>query len=136
MGDRPWNNTESICKSREKPLLQSIILDLSGVHQMEYSGIELLIDTAVATERYSGQHLHWYIVTGSSPAVRKALLFAGFGNQRRSLKTAGRFLPDLRHGIQEDGHYPGTRGCRTYDRKADVTDEKNTNDIDQVITIE
>jgi sodium-independent sulfate anion transporter 11 len=138
MGDRPWNNTDAIGKGSEKPLLQSVILDLSGVHQMDYSGMEALMDTAVTTERYSGQHVHWYIVTGSSPAVRKALLFAGFGNQRRNLKMAGRFLSDLRHGIEEGGHRPGVRGCRTYDRKLDavrVLDEKN-NTFDQVVVIE
>lgn len=140
MGDRPWNNTEAIGKSNEKPLLQSVILDLSGVHQMDYSGMEALIDTAITTERYSGQHVHWYIVTGSSPAVRKALLFAGLGNQRRSVKTAGRFLSDLRHGNEEGGHRPGVRGCRTYDRKLDamrvVDDEKNNIKPDQVVVIE
>jgi sodium-independent sulfate anion transporter 11 len=140
MGDRPWNNTEPIGKGSEKPLLQSIILNLSGVHQMDYSGMEALMDAAVTVERYSGQHVHWYIVTGSSPAVRKALLFAGFGNQRRSLKMVGRFLSDLRHGIEEGGHRPGVRGCRTYDRKLDavrVLDEKATNiNFDQVVVIE
>jgi sodium-independent sulfate anion transporter 11 len=139
MGDRPWNNTEPVGKNQEKPLLQSVILDLSGVHQMDYSGMEALIDTAVAAERYSGQRVHWYIVTGSSPAVRKALLFAGFGNQRKSVKLPGRFLSDLRHGMQEGGHRPGARGCRTYDHKActiRAKDEKNINNFDQVIAIE
>lgn len=139
MGDRPWNNTEPMSKSQEKALLQSIILDLSGVHQMDYSGIEELIDASVASERYSGQHVHWYIVTGNSPAVRKALLFGGFGNQRRSLKRPGSFLSDLRNGMQEDGHYPGVRGCRSYNRRSASTrmvGEKKTNNFDQLIVIE
>lgn len=137
MGDRPWNNTEGVGKSQLKPLLHSVVLDLSGVHQMDYSGMETLLHTAVSTERYSGQHVHWYIVTGESMAVRKSLLFAGFGNQRSDGKVPGRFLSDLRHGIEEGGHRPGVEGCRSFDPAAanhDSDDEKNA--FDQIIVIE
>lgn len=136
MGDRPWNNTEGVGKSQLKPLLHSVVLDLSGVHQMDYSGMEALTDAAVTAERYSGQHVHWYIVTGESMAVRKALLFAGFGNQRSDGKTPGRFLSDLRHGVPEDGHRPGVEGCRSYDPHAAVSHDDEKNDFDQVVVIE
>ncbi|KAL9549827.1 hypothetical protein PS6_005874 [Mucor atramentarius] len=136
MGDRPWNNTEGVGKSQLKPLLHSVVLDLSGVHQMDYSGMEALADAAVTAERYSGQHVHWYIVTGESMAVRKCLLFAGFGNQRSDGKTPGRFLSDLRHGVPEDGHRPGVEGCRSYDPTAAATHTDEKNDFDQVVVIE
>ncbi|KAK4515531.1 Dicer-like protein 1 [Mucor velutinosus] len=136
MGDRPWNNTEGVGKSQLKPLLHSVVLDLSGVHQMDYSGMEALTDAAVAAERYSGQHVHWYIVTGESMAVRKSLLFAGFGNQRSDGKTPGRFLSDLRHGVPEDGHRPGVEGCRSYDPNAVTNHDDEKNDFEQVVVIE
>ncbi|CEP08390.1 hypothetical protein [Parasitella parasitica] len=140
MGDRPWNNTEGVGKSQLKPLLHSVVIDLSGVHQMDYSGMEAMLDAAVSTERYSGQHVHWYIVTGDSLAVRKSLLFAGFGNQRRDGKIPGRFLSDLKHGGEDGGHRPGVEGCRSFDPHAnqdsdDDADEKK-NGFDQVVVIE
>jgi sodium-independent sulfate anion transporter 11 len=138
VGDRPWNNAESIGKSQEKPLLQAVVLDLSGVHQMDYTGMEGLRDIAVQTERYTGHHVNWYIVTGYSATVRKSLLFAGFGNQRRDLKQPGHFLSDLRHGVEEGGHIPGIKGCCSHvienEMNQDNMDEKK--DYEQVITIE
>lgn len=141
VGDRTWNNAESIGKDQEKPLLQAVILDLSGVHQMDYSGMEALKDIAVQIQRYTGHHVHWYIVTGDSTAVRKSLLFAGFGNQRRDLKHPGQFLSDLRHGVEEGGHLPGIEGCcsfvqDTLDHEQQKEHEKNTQTFDNVTTIE
>ncbi|KAI9486438.1 MAG: sulfate transporter family-domain-containing protein [Benjaminiella poitrasii] len=107
MGDRPWNNTGLSffsSKNQEKPLLRSVVLDLSGVHQIDYTGIEGLIDAAVQAERYSGQNVHWFIVTGGSSTVRKSLLFAGFGHQRRNAKSSGRFISDLSHPIAHNQH--------------------------------
>lgn len=131
VGDRPWNNADSVGKGVEKPLLQSVILDLSGVHQMDYTGMEELIEASVSIERYSGQFVHWYIITGDSLSVRKSLLFAGFGNQRRDAKTPGRFISDLRHGINEGGHLPGIASCRAFD-----TEEKRLPGYEHVVTIE
>ncbi|KAG0787281.1 hypothetical protein G6F16_002847 [Rhizopus arrhizus] len=94
VGDRPWNSARSIAED-QRPLLRAIVLDLSGVHQMDYTGMECLMDTAVSIERYSGHRVRWYIIPGYSPAVRKCLLFAGFGTQRRDARLPGKFLSDL-----------------------------------------
>lgn len=141
VGDRTWNNAQSAGKDGEKPLLQAVVLDLSGVHQMDYSGMDALKDVVVQTQRYTGHHVNWYIVTGSSATVRKSLLFAGFGNQRRDLKHPGRFLSDLRHGVEEGGHLPGIEGCcsfveETADHEQQKEDEKKMQAFDSVITIE
>ncbi|KAI8366382.1 sulfate transporter family-domain-containing protein [Choanephora cucurbitarum] len=142
LGDRSWNNASSVGKSLEKPLLHSVVLDLSGVHQLDYSGMEALIDTAIAAERYAGQSVNWYIVTGYSMLVRKTLLFAGFGNQRRDSKMNGRFLSDLRHGVSEGGHRPGVEGCCTNDVQPEIESiyhgdrSKHHEEYEQVVEIE
>lgn len=137
IGDRSWNYTESPGKAQEKPVLQAVILDLSGVHQMDYSGMEALQSTAVQTERYTGHHVNWYIVTGYSATVRKSLLFAGFGNQRRDLTQPGHFLSDLRHGVEEGGHTPGIKGCCSHVEERVVSlDEKKEANYGKVVTIE
>lgn len=121
MGDRPWNNTAGQDESEEKPLLQSVVLDLSGVHQMDFTGVQALVELAISTERYSGQFIHWYIVTGMSDAVRKSLLFAGFGNQRRDAKTPGCFISDLQNEVERRGHLPGFGPCCRFNGKIPVT---------------
>ncbi|CEJ02155.1 hypothetical protein RMCBS344292_16170 [Rhizopus microsporus] len=108
IGDRPWNNVASPGKEQEKPLLKAIVLDLSGVHQMDFTGMETLMDTSIAIERYVGSRVSWYIVPGLSPHVRKCLLFAGFGTQRRDAVTPGKFLSDLSF---KNWHPDGTKGC-------------------------
>ncbi|KAG1140572.1 hypothetical protein G6F37_012039 [Rhizopus arrhizus] len=106
VGDRPWNQAVSIQKERELPVLEAIVLDLSGVHQMDYSGMELLMDTSALLDRYAGVQVRWYIVMGYSPTVRQCLLFAGFGTQRRHPLT-GQFLSDLsRKEEKEERQWP------------------------------
>ncbi|KAI9275811.1 sulfate transporter family-domain-containing protein [Phascolomyces articulosus] len=94
MGDRPWNDTGDVGKGRDKPVLQAIIMDLSGVHQMDYSAAEDLKAAVKQADRYSGRPVPWYFVLNDSMAVRKGLLYAGFGTQRR--KAEGPFRSDLK----------------------------------------
>ncbi|KAI8365198.1 sulfate transporter family-domain-containing protein [Radiomyces spectabilis] len=128
VGDRPWNDARQSKKGEsEKPLLRSVILDLSGVHQIDYTGIEGLIDAAKMAERYSGQSVRWYIVVGSSLAVRKALLFAGFGRQRRQTLPNGFFVSDL---DQRRNHSDPARGHRVTDDVCTKTREDAGNNED------
>ncbi|KAI8375499.1 sulfate transporter family-domain-containing protein [Blakeslea trispora] len=142
VGDRPWNNAEAVGKSLEKPLLHSVVLDLSGVHQFDYSGMEALVDAAIAAEKHAGQPVSWYIVTGHSPLVRKSLLLAGFGNQRRVSGTNGQFLSDLRHGVSEGGHRPGVEGCCSHETQLEtesthqLDSTKHQEVLEQVVEIE
>ncbi|KAG0175391.1 hypothetical protein DFQ28_000933 [Apophysomyces sp. BC1034] len=133
MGDRPWNETTSGQKGKEKPLLRAVILDLSGVHHMDYTGMEGLMDAAVMTERYSGCNVSWYIATGDSISVRQSLLFAGFGRQRRR-SPPGSFFSDLSKAKNGSGHPPGEKGCRTGQDKTYDTSKKRQQE--QVVVIE
>ncbi|KAF7728320.1 hypothetical protein EC973_006261 [Apophysomyces ossiformis] len=133
MGDRPWNDTAAVEKTREKPLLRAVVLDLSGVHQMDYTGMEGLMDVAIMAERYSGSCCSWYIVTGNSIGVRKSLLFAGFGRQRRR-SPPGAFLSDLGKAKDGSGHPSGEKGCRNNRDEPYDTDTKKQQE--QVVVIE
>ncbi|KAI9314111.1 sulfate transporter family-domain-containing protein [Dichotomocladium elegans] len=79
----------------QEPLrtLHSIVLDLSGVHQMDYTATEELKAAAFAAERFADHPVRWYIVLGDSLDVRKCLLSAGFGTQRH--RRHGLFHSDL-----------------------------------------
>ncbi|KAI8137171.1 sulfate transporter family-domain-containing protein [Fennellomyces sp. T-0311] len=98
-GDRPWNDCTSFEKARDKPLLRAIILDLTAVNQMDYTGLENLMAVTMQVERYSGKPLSWYIVPNDSLSVRKCLLLGGFGNQER--KIGGPFRSDLNRKKQD-----------------------------------
>ncbi|KAI9304814.1 sulfate transporter family-domain-containing protein, partial [Cunninghamella echinulata] len=83
IGNRPWNDVTNNSKSEEKPILQSVILDLSGVHVMDYSAMEQLAELTRRVEKYCGSPIPWFVVVGNSELVRHSLLYAGFGRQQR-----------------------------------------------------
>ncbi|KAG1445192.1 hypothetical protein G6F56_009997 [Rhizopus delemar] len=98
MGDRSWNETVNQTKE-EQPILEAVVLDLSGVHQMDYTGMEYLSNTVGMIERYAGRPVPWYIVPGYSSTVHKCLLFTGLATQRRH--THG-FHSDLMEDIKSE----------------------------------
>ncbi|CAO3596516.1 unnamed protein product [Absidia cylindrospora] len=93
VGRRPWNDAGGAgeMKGMEKPLLSSIIFDLSGVHVMDYTAMEALVELSRMVDRYCGSPIPWYIVVGSSEMVRHVLLYAGFGRQQRKKVPRGIF---------------------------------------------
>lgn len=117
-GDRNWSDTTNHDKDPEKAVLRAVILDLSGVHQMDYTAAEELRVRAAQLTRFAGQDVHWYIVINDSLAVRKCLLFAGFGTQRPKKKAPGRFSSDLKPSP------PPSNGC------IDPEDEQEEEDDD------
>lgn len=92
-GARPWNDAggNDSAASSKKPLLSSVILDLSGVHVMDYTGMEALAELSRMVDQYCGDAVPWFIVLGSSEMVRHALLYAGFGRQQRKKVPNGIF---------------------------------------------
>lgn len=93
VGGRPWNDAGSndSAASSNKPLLSSVILDLSGVHVMDYTGMEALAELSRMVDQYCGDSVPWFIVLGTSEMVRHALLYAGFGRQHRKKVPNGIF---------------------------------------------
>lgn len=95
MGDRPWNQATEKRTTSAAPELQAIVLDLSGVHQMDCTGMEELKATARWADRHAGHPIHWYIVLNGAPNVYRALLYAGFGTQRLASYKPG-YISDLK----------------------------------------
>ncbi|KAL0082152.1 sulfate transporter family-domain-containing protein [Phycomyces blakesleeanus] len=125
-GDQPWNMIMK--KSNDDTLehqqsLQAIILDLSGVHQMDATGLEQLVHSALMAQRYAGHTVRWFVVV-QNPSVRKTLLLAGFGRQLTS-PSHRPFVPDLCPSFsskKSHGHAFGTEGCVNSLQKVDKED--------------
>ncbi|KAI7864937.1 sulfate transporter family-domain-containing protein [Spinellus fusiger] len=107
--DMSWNISHQQ-KSMLQPVLGAIVLDLSGVHHMDATGIEQLVSIGMMVDRYSGTGVHWFIVV-QAPNVRKSLLLAGFGRQCR-VPGFSHFMPDnITNASGKKGHPIGGHGC-------------------------
>lgn len=110
-GSRGWNEVGNANAEDQSSLsiLRAVIFDMSGVHQMDSTGIDALIETARQAERYSGQACRWHFVGVESYTVRRALLVSGFGLQRRGTSTF--FISDYVN-MEDNGHKQSSPGCR------------------------
>ncbi|KAI8098509.1 sulfate transporter family-domain-containing protein [Halteromyces radiatus] len=90
-GARPWNDPVDADQTEERPVLSSIIFDVSGVHTMDYTAMESLVELSRMVDHYSNRPIPWFIVVGSSDSVRHSLLYAGFGRQQRKKIVNGIF---------------------------------------------
>ncbi|KAI9490874.1 sulfate transporter family-domain-containing protein [Zychaea mexicana] len=135
VGDRPWNNAGGAEKS-DKPLLHAVIMDLTGVNQMDYSAIEDLKAAANQAERYSGRPVSWFFVLNDSLAVRRCLLFGGFGTQER--KPGRPFRSDLkkRNGQDDPANDNNDGDDDSSDGQQSINDNNNNKDNHQVTEIE
>ncbi|SAM08448.1 hypothetical protein [Absidia glauca] len=83
-GDRAWNDdadpvTEA---AREQlPPLHALILDVASVNRLDSSGLQAVVDASTALNRYAGHHVELHFVNIVHPAIRRALIVAGFGTQ-------------------------------------------------------
>ncbi|CAO3617934.1 unnamed protein product [Cunninghamella echinulata] len=134
IGNRPWNDIMNNSKSEEKPILQSVILDLSGVHVMDYSAMEQLAELTRRVEKYCGSPIPWFIVVGNSELVRHSLLYAGFGRQQRKKKVLANTIFSFHNDIKKKKKTKkinNNTSSQTYqlDRQQQYYDQ-NSNDID------
>lgn len=120
-GDRAWNEAMGATKANDSnlPLLRAIVLDLSGVHQMDSTAFDALIETARQAERFSGQTCRWHFVRAEADTVRRGLLVSGFGLQRRGTQTF--FISDFVN-MDEKGHCHGDAGCLNRRREPHTED--------------
>ncbi|KAL7421766.1 Sulfate permease 2 [Cryptotrichosporon argae] len=86
-GDRPWNDPGPKQKDaaalyeaeRARPLLRAIILDFSAVANIDTTGVQNLIDTRKAVERWADRPVEFHFAGILSPWIRRALIAGGFG---------------------------------------------------------
>ncbi|RUS20430.1 sulfate transporter family-domain-containing protein [Endogone sp. FLAS-F59071] len=94
-GDRPWNdagptNSEKL-NPVDLPVLKALVLDFSGVNNLDSTGIQTLLDVQVTLDRYADHPVPWHFANISSTAIRRTLIAGGFGSQKRG--PNGEFLP-------------------------------------------
>ncbi|KAH0830499.1 sulfate permease [Lanmaoa asiatica] len=85
--DRPWNDpgpaTGGAEAAREanmaKPKLHAIILDFSGVSQLDTTAVQALIDTRSEVERWADAPVEFHFASILSPWIQRALIAGGFG---------------------------------------------------------
>ncbi|KZT11507.1 sulfate permease [Laetiporus sulphureus 93-53] len=85
LSDRPWNDPgprpgqDESAENMLKPELRAIVLDFSGVSQIDTTAVQALIDTRTEVERWADRPVEFHFATILSPWVRRALIAGGFG---------------------------------------------------------
>ncbi|KAI8343201.1 sulfate transporter family-domain-containing protein [Chlamydoabsidia padenii] len=83
-GDRAWNddaNPVTEAAREQLPLLHALILDVASVNRLDSSGLQAVVDASAALNRFAGHHVEFHFVNIVHPAIRRALIVAGFGTQ-------------------------------------------------------
>ncbi|KAF9228010.1 sulfate permease [Gyrodon lividus] len=84
--DRAWNDPgprggaeTAQAANNAKPELRAIVLDLSGVSQIDTTAVQALIDTRTEVQRWTNRPVEFHFASILSPWVRRALVAGGFG---------------------------------------------------------
>jgi len=82
--ERPWNDPGPrkgavVQDDSHKPLLRAVVLDFSGVANIDTTGVQALIDTRDELERWVDGPVEFHFATVLSPWIRRALIAGGFG---------------------------------------------------------
>lgn len=98
-----WNDTTSNSEFERKqtqPIVKAIILDFSGVNNIDTTGIQALLDTQHAINIYANIQIPWYFAGISKPSIGQALISSGFGTQTATSKNE--ILPVISNGHGEN----------------------------------
>ncbi|KAJ1799180.1 hypothetical protein LPJ59_002007 [Coemansia sp. RSA 2399] len=92
LGNRPWNDPGPRQKSESDidtslPLLRAVILDFTGVSNVDITSIQNLIDVRKQLDCYSDNDVVWHFSGVGSPWVRRALVAGGFGSSDPAMHT-------------------------------------------------
>ncbi|KIJ17343.1 hypothetical protein PAXINDRAFT_131065 [Paxillus involutus ATCC 200175] len=84
--DRAWNDPgprggseAAQAANNAKPELHAIVLDFSGVSQIDTTAVQALIDTRTDVQRWTNHPVEFHFATVLSPWIRRALVAGGFG---------------------------------------------------------
>ncbi|KAJ1737725.1 hypothetical protein LPJ72_000194 [Coemansia sp. Benny D160-2] len=92
LGNRPWNDPGPRHKSESDidaslPLLRAIVLDFTGVSNVDITSIQNLVDVRKQLDRYADAEVPWHFAGVKSPWIRRALVAGGFGSSGSSTRT-------------------------------------------------
>jgi MFS superfamily sulfate permease-like transporter len=114
-----WNQPSSKEIQRQDhhvPHLQALVLDFSGVNQLDATAIHTLHATREALDRYVGSPVDWHFCQLVNPQVRQALLDAGFGD-------ATGFSVPLGISVHKDAIYNSAASMPTLNSLRDPMDD-------------
>ncbi|EIW70806.1 solute carrier family 26 (sodium-independent sulfate anion transporter), member 11 [Tremella mesenterica] len=100
-GDRPWNDPgpkpsaahAEYEAEKSKPRLRAVVLDFTGVANLDTTGVQNLIDTKVEVERWADRTVEFHFCGILSPWIRRALIAGGFGQGQPRSGTALEVAP-------------------------------------------
>ncbi|ODN79929.1 hypothetical protein L202_03814 [Cryptococcus amylolentus CBS 6039] len=120
-GDRPWNDPGHSKKDEEaerkaeseKPLLKAVILDFAAVANLDTTGVQNLIDTRTAMEKWADGPVEFHFCGILSPWIRRALIAGGFGQGRTKEGAALEVAPAVIENLENAASPP------THEREED-----------------
>ncbi|KAJ2379608.1 hypothetical protein IW150_000030 [Coemansia sp. RSA 2607] len=92
LGNRPWNDPGPRHKSESDidmslPILRAVILDFTGVSNVDITSIQNLVDVRRQLDRYANDTVSWHFAGVKSPWTRRALIAGGFGSSDSVTRT-------------------------------------------------
>ncbi|KAJ1951524.1 hypothetical protein FBU59_000096 [Linderina macrospora] len=92
LGNRPWNDPGPRHKSEadidtSKPELRAVILDFSGVSNVDITSVQNLTDVRKQLDRYADCAISWHFAGIKSQWIRRSLIAAGFGSSLTATRT-------------------------------------------------
>ncbi|KAG1841343.1 sulfate transporter family-domain-containing protein [Suillus tomentosus] len=105
MADRPWNDPgptrgnslSAEAANNEKPALHAIVLDFSGVSQIDTTSVQALVDTRNEVQKWANRPVEFHFATILSPWIRRALVAAGFGIGTPEVELSNEIAPVVPH---------------------------------------
>ncbi|KAJ1953452.1 hypothetical protein EC988_002989, partial [Linderina pennispora] len=123
LGNRPWNDPGPRHKTESdidmsKPELRAIILDFSGVSNVDITSIQNLIDVRRQLDQHADCAVAWHFAGVKSPWIRRALVSSGFGASSTMTRTIFSVVnvkttmdrEEALPLIQDEGTFPDSKG--------------------------
>ncbi|KAJ2716455.1 hypothetical protein H4R19_000639 [Coemansia spiralis] len=92
LGNRPWNDPGPRHKTEADydpslPILRAVILDFSGVSNVDVTSLQNLVDVRDQLDHYADCSVVWRFAGIKSPWTRRGLLASGFGTSHTASRT-------------------------------------------------
>ncbi|KAJ1951919.1 hypothetical protein EC988_003835, partial [Linderina pennispora] len=92
LGNRPWNDPGPRHKTESdidmsKPGLRAVILDFSGVSNVDITSVQNLTDVRQQLDRHADCSVSWHFAGIKSQWIRRSLIAAGFGSSKIATRT-------------------------------------------------